>query len=303
MRNPPLKILIADEFELSLLSKLPTKKFSVVYKPGISNDEIISSHQDSGILIVRSTRKVNKHLIDNLSLQCIATVSRGFDHINTDYAKKKNIKIIHCIKSNAVSTAEHTIGLIIALMRDFKKAFSIKPKNFRDVSNRRNELNGKTLGIVGFGNVGKLVYKYAKVFGMNIIVNDIDKTVRERNLHVNFTSLKKLLRTSDIISIHIPLNKSNHHFFNEEKLSQINKDSLLINTSRGEVIDEKVLIEKLINGKLRAAALDVLENENNPSRELFKIKNLTITNHIAGKTQESKSAMALEIVQILNSAF
>lgn len=303
MRSQILKILIADEFDTSSFYKLPKRKFKVIYKPGISNDEIISSHSDTEILVVRSTRNVDRNLIEKLSLKCIATVSRGMDHIDVNFAKKKKVKVIHCIKANAISTAEHTIGLIIAVMRDFKKAFNVTPQNFRDTSNRRNELHGKTLGIVGYGNVGKLVYKYAKVFGMKILVNDIDKYVREKNSGINFVSLKKSLRISDIISIHIPLTEKNYKYFDKEKLSLLQNDSVLINTSRGEVIDEKVLIDLLNNGKIRAAALDVLHNEINPSPDLFKMKNVIITNHIAGKTQESKIAMVDEIIRQIKSSF
>ncbi|KAA0210293.1 hypothetical protein FBQ84_04910 [Ignavibacteria bacterium CHB1] len=289
-------VLIADEFSESHLNKFHNKKFCLTYKPGISNDEILSGFGNTDVLIIKSTRKINPDFVRKLSPDCIATVSRGVDHIDLRGLTRNKPKVIHCESGNAISTAEHTIGLIMAVMKNYKLSFELAKSEFVNSAFSRNEISGKVIGIIGFGKVGQLVYRYSEVFGMNRMVNELSAKVRKENPGVYFVSLNKLLLTADIVTIHIPLNNRNRRFFDRQQFALMRPDSILINTSRGEVINEKLLIKSLTNGNIKAAGIDVVCNEPFPEQSLFNVKNLTITNHIAGKTTESKLRMEKEIV-------
>ena len=226
----------------------------------------------------------------------IATCSRGTDNIDTAFAKKKRIKIINSTGANAISAAEHTIALILAIFKNL--SFSeklIKKGKFNSESFKRNEIFEKKIGIIGIGQVGNIVASYCSSLGMNVIANDIDFRVKEKYPHLNFSPINYLLENSDIITIHIPLNKKNFHFIGKKKLEKLSENAVFINTSRGNVVDEAELIKLLKSGKIRFAGLDVFENEPYINKELLKLSNVLLTNHIAGKTIESKVRISNDI--------
>lgn len=293
------KILIADKIVIKPFESLQKKFFTVIYKPGISNEDILLNYNDSDILIIRSIRKLNSAFLNNCNFKTIATVSRGTDHIDVSSAIKNKIKILHCKNGNADSAAELTLGLLIAVSKNIIYSDSLVRKNkFSNYDFIRCELKNKNIGIIGFGEIGSRVGKFCKILGMNVLVNDINKKLKLRYKTFKFVSLKYLLQNSDFISLHIPA-ENNYNFFDKNKIELIKKGSSIINTSRGEVIDEFSLIKNLKSGKILSAALDVFKNEPNINKEFFKLKNVILTNHIAGKTPESALKMSIEIADSL----
>ena len=298
-----INILLADKINTDRLNRyFPRSKFKVDIAEGkkvLTNEEIISNYKDHDVLVIRSIRKINKDFIDRTNFKIIATCSRGSENIETEYAEKRGIVVLNTDKGNSVSTAEHTIGLMISFYKNFSLSDKLIRKNeFTNNDFQRNELCGKTLGIIGFGNVGSYVGKLASFFGMNILANDISEKVINRNKKKHqFVSLGKLLKSSDIITVHIPGIQKNENFINKKKISLLKKDSLFVNTSRGTVVNEDDLIEILRAEKIRGAALDVFKNEPFIDERFLKLKNVLLTNHIAGKTIESALKMSVEIYQ------
>jgi len=196
------------------------------------------------------------------------------------------------------------LALILEIFKKIKFSDSqIRKGKFRDLNFERRELFGKTLGVIGVGKVGSYVVRLAKAFGMKIIANDIDSKVRKTYKNLEFRSSVYLLKHSDIVSIHIPLNDKNKNFISKSKFDLMKKNSVFINTSRGAVIDEKYLIRLLKRKKIKFAGLDVFENEPDINRELFKIENLIMTNHTAGKTAESRVKMSEDIFHQISNHY
>lgn len=299
-----VNLLVTEEIDLKYLSLLPAKKFKIVTFPEITNKELINLSDNFDALLIKSSRIIDKNFIDKCGFKLIATCSRGTDHIDTGYAKKKGITVLFSSGANCISTAEHTLALIIEIYKNIKYSDNlIRNGNFSDLNFERRELYEKKIGIIGIGKVGSYVAKLAGAFGMKIYANDIDMEVRKKNNRLNFRSLNFILKNSDIITIHIPLNKNNYKFFSREKLNLLNGNSILINTSRGQVIDEKHLIKMLKNKGIKYAGLDVYWNEPDINKNFLGINNVILTNHIAGKTVESKSKMVKDIISRIKNYY
>ncbi|CAN5585364.1 N/A [soil metagenome] len=293
-----IKILIADKINTdNLLKYLPVEKFDVDLNFGITNDKIISHYSKYDVLVIRSIRKIDMDLINSTSFKVIATCSRGHENIDSDSAIVKGVQVLNTDHGNSVSAAEHTIGMIISFYKNFQMSYElIKENKFSFNDFRRNELNGKTIGIIGFGNIGTIVGKLTRAFEMNILVNDVSESVIDKYCkEFKFVSLNEILQQSDIITIHIPGSFSNENFIDRSELSLMKKECLLVNTSRGNIINENELLSFLEKDKIRGAVLDVFNNEPLINERFLKLKNVFLTNHIAGKTEESSVKMADEI--------
>lgn len=299
-----INILIAGDIDLSNLDIFPEKNFNIIINPGIENQTILDSSDQFDCMIVRSTRMIDRHFLDKCNMKVIATCSRGCDNIDAEYARKKNIVIIKAIDGNSISTAEHTIGLILNIFKQINYSDYLVRSNQFGINNfQRNELNGKTIGIIGIGKVGSKVAKLAKSFGMELLINDIDKKLKFKYKIYKFVNINYLLKNSDIVTLHIPLNKDNKKFISKRKIDLIRETSVLINTSRGGVIDEEYLIESLKRKKIKFAGLDVFNNEPAINKKFSSLKNVLMTNHIAGKTEESKYKIAEEIIRQIKKYF
>ena len=299
-----IKILIADKTDLSAFSFLSKKKFLVEYKPGIENNKIISGYNNYDCLIIRSIRNIDKDFLSKCHFEVIATCSKGTDHIDTKFAKKCGIKIINSEDGNTHSAAEHTIALILNILKKINYSDSLVRKNkFTEYKFQRNDFRGMKIGIIGFGKVGSKVAKISKAFGAEITVYEIDPLVRRKNRGVNFKSLNYLLKHSDIVTLHIPLEKKNINFFSREKFLKMKPKSIFVNTSRGSVADENALIGLLQSSYISFAGLDVFINEPEINNNFFTLKNVLLTNHIAGKTEEGINQVLTEILTKINIFF
>lgn len=247
-------------------------------------------------------------------LKCIITPTTGLNHIDIDFAKDLGIKVLSLkgetdFLKEITATAELTMALILSLVRKVNSAHKsvINCKWERDEF-KGKELKNMTLGVIGFGRLGSMVAKYGEAFDMKILVNDINPNINCKYEQVN---LEKLVSCSDIISVHIPLNRNNINFLDSNKLSKFKKGSIFINTSRGNIVDENCLVKLIESNHLSGLGLDVLADEFNSSSEWLKENKLRklalkydsvlLTPHIGGLTYQSADKANAFIIKKLES--
>ena len=269
----------------------------------ISKEELIEKAKDADALISLLSNKIDKEIIDALpKLKIIANCAVGFNNIDVEYARSKNIIVTNTPDILTDATADITVGLVLACARRFYEAEKMmrerKFTGWKPGLLLGMELKEKTFGLIGAGRIGQAVAKRMKAFGTEIIYfNNSRKTEFENETGAKKVSLNNLLKNSDIISIHLPLNTTTFHFLNKENLGQVKKASILINTARGEVIDEKFLIKLLKQKKIFAAGFDVYEGEPKVNPELLKLENVYLLPHIGSATIETRSAMSILCVK------
>jgi D-3-phosphoglycerate dehydrogenase len=237
-------------------------------------------------------------------LQYIVTPTTGLNHIDLEVAKERRVTTISLkgeseFLASIQSTSEHTWGLLLSLIRKTAQAnASVQSGEWLREPFLGMELNGKTLSILGYGRLGRIVAGYGRAFGMRVLVNDTDpRQVQHLPEGIEAVNLPTLLQSADVLSLHIPYSAENRNFIAREELSQTKPGTVLLNTARGEVLEEKALLEFLISGHLRGAAIDVLDGDSNwsaavpeghPLVEYARTHdNLIITPHIGGYALES----------------
>lgn len=299
-----IRILISDNVNLKYVDILDKSKFYVDVNLSLSNNDLIKySHVNpNSILFIKSRRIIDKAFLSRCNFDVIATASKGVDHIDVEYAVKRNIKIINSESGNSLSAAEHTWALILGAFKKILTGdYHVRNQMFDNWHYERNTLNGKKIGIIGTGKVGLIVAKFANSFGMKVLANDISSDVKRNNKHLKYYSLDYVLRNSDIITIHIPLDKRNKNFFDKKTLDKMKNNVIFINTSRGDVVDEDYLIEKVNSEKNFFIALDVFKNEPFVNEKFKKISNGLFTNHVAGKALEGEQDIGKELfLQVKN---
>jgi D-3-phosphoglycerate dehydrogenase len=312
-----ITIFIADEIHSSGIEILKNTGFRVLKKYGLTNEDLldwIDNHIPSGnvqsVLIVRSVRAIGREDIDKIcrytDITLVCTASSGFDNIDSEYSVKNGLYVMNVPFGNYVSAAEHTLALILSIVKSINSADTDIKNGIFDSSRYTNaELQGKTIGIIGVGRVGSYVARLSRAFRMNILGNDIDSSLIKKYRWIKFVNLDVLLKGSDIITIHTPLDSSTFELINQKKLRLIKKDAILINCARGGIVNEKGLIHLLRKGRLHYAGLDVFINEPEILGEFRDINNIILTPHLAGKTKESKerisTQLALSIVKHFSS--
>ncbi len=238
--------------------------YAVFFPEKVSID-IITKYYDADIISIFVYSKINKEIIDSLpKLKLIVTRSTGFDHIDVAYAYSKGIKVLNVPEYGSRTVAEYAFALILNLSRKIYQSINQgKVFNFNHQEIRGVDLWAKTIGIVGLGKIGFEMVKIAKGFGMHILVyNRSQNSDYAQKYQFKYVDLDILLSQSDIISLHLPLNNDTKHFINKDNILKIKKGAILINTSRGEIVDTEALIYGLKNNLLEGVALDVLKGEN-----------------------------------------
>jgi len=265
--------------------------------------------KDCEILTTFVNCKINRNTLQSLpSLKYIATMSTGYDHIDIGLCEEKGVKVSNVPFYGENTVAEYTFALILGLSRKLLNNVNlVKEKKYHFWGYRGFDLQGKTLGVIGGGNIGQHVIRMAKGFEMNVLVFDVLKdTSLAKNLGFKYASLVRLLQESDIVTLHVPYNKHTHHLINKENLSLMKKSAYLINTSRGGIVDTDALLKALKQKKIAGTGLDVLEHEHLMSRkklrrdikendfklfkenkELVNMNNVLVTPHAAFNTQEA----------------
>lgn len=261
-------------------------------------------------VVIRSRFKIDKWFIDNApNLRFIARVGAGVESIDSKYALKKKIHLIAAPEGNRNAVGEHTLGMLLSLLNKLNKSDrEIRKGKWLREENRGTELDGKTVGIIGYGNMGKSFARKLQGFDVKVICYDIKKGVGDQNCEQ--VSLEQLQDNADIVSLHTPQNKKSYKMVNSAFINVFKKPFLLINTARGSAVVTDELVDALRSKKIIAAGLDVLEYEKTSFQNLFDNKNLPkafdylihadnvlLTPHIAGWTIESKIKLAQIIVE------
>lgn len=294
-------VLICDQVAPILNDILQKNGLKITYEPEITPDQIKEKIGTFDIVIVRSRTKLTKDMIEKADrCKIIARVGVGLDNIDVDAANAKGIRVINAVEGAMNAVAELVLGLMLSLAREI-------PRADREIRNGKwlkkelmgTELSGKYLGIVGLGNIGKKLAKHARALNMNIIGYDVvpiaDEFVREVGLIK--TDLDTLLSSADYISFHVPFTNDTHHLVNSQRLGKMKKTVYLINTSRGEIIDEEALYTALKDGKIAGAALDVFEKEPATGNKLATLPNVICTPHIGAQTKEAQTLAANVIAE------
>lgn len=309
MSNQYIKILHIDSNHSLLWEQLEQAGFQNEADFTSSKAEIEAKIHNYHGIVIRSRFKIDKAFIDKATnLIFIARVGAGLESINCDYAKSKNIHLIAAAEGNRNAVGEHTIGMLLSLMNKLNRADKLvrEGKWIRE-GNRGYELEGKTVGIIGYGNMGKSFAKKLKGFDVDVLCYDIQDNVVDEN--AKQVSLKELQENSDVLSLHIPWTPETDKLVNSEFINGFAKPFWFINTSRGKNVVTDDLVLALQSGKILGAGLDVLEYEKLSFENLFieterpkafdyllQAENVLLTPHIAGWTYESHEKLAQVIV-------
>lgn len=286
-----MEVLVTDPADDQALKYLKDNGIKVNYFPNITPEELEAKIPFFQGILVRSRTKVDKNIIERgKKLRVVGRIGSGFDNIDINECRKQGISVVNAPSANSEAVAELTIGLIITLLRREDAAiFSMKEGKWIKDQSLGKELAGKAVGILGYGNVGKRVSKILKSFSCQLLIYSRSfKTV----------TLDELFRRSNIVTIHLSLNKETRGIVGERQLDLMKKDSYLVNTSRGAIIEEKILYSKLAKGEIAGAALDVFWQEPLlPSSKWRKLKNVVLTPHIGGSTIEALTKASLTVCQ------
>lgn len=277
-----------------------------IFERALTEEELRDFARDAEVLSVFIYTKVTERVLDALpNLQLIVTRSVGFDHIASKYALDRGIAVCHVPDYGSHVIAEHVFALLLSVARKIpfadsyvkeKRVFNFEP--FLGI-----ELRGKTLGVVGTGKIGAAVIGIAAGFGMRIVAYDvIENKPLQAKYGFPYLPLEELLSKSDFVTLHIPLTPKTYHLIDKEKIMRMKKGSILINTSRGAVVDSKALKEALEDGHLWGAGIDVLEDEDHVEREvLLNAPNLVVTPHSAFYTKEVLDRIVATTIETINA--
>ena len=300
------RVLVTDGMEKTAVKTLKEKGFEVVeqfYEPEALAEEI----KNFDVLVVRSATKVRKEILDAASetgkLKLVIRGGVGVDNIDVAYALEKGIKVTNTPKASSASVAELTIAHMFAVSRFLNISnVSMREGKWEKKKYEGIELCGKTLGLVGFGRIAKEVAKRASALGMKIMYTDILGKA-EGFPEYTFGSLEDVLKNSDFVSVHVPLDKEKGAVISKNEIAMMKDGAYLINCARGGVVDEAALLEGLNSGKLNGAALDVYVGEPKPQEAILSNSKISITPHIGASTKEAQTRIGEEIVSIIEEFF
>jgi len=293
-----MKILISDKMSNKVEDVLKSKQIDYDIKTGMSPEELKEViDQYDGILIRSATKLTSDILADCKNLKVIGRAGVGVDNVDLDQATKNKILVMNTPLGNLEATAELSVGLMFSLMRNIHLANdSTHQGKWEKPKFIGTELKGKTLGIVGYGNIGQRVAEICSTIGMNIITNS--KSASDEDLSrfkAKKVSTEQLIKEADIVSIHTKLNDETKYMFNKETLSTMKPTSVIINCARGGLINEADLKDALNNEVIAGAAIDVYENEPATDNVMFGAKNLLLTPHLGASSKEAQSNVAIDV--------
>lgn len=300
-----MKVLVTDPISEEGLALL-RQHAQVDAKIGLKPEEIIPIIGDYEALLVRSQTQVNAKVIEaGKRLQVIGRAGVGIDNIDVEEATRRGIIVVNAPTGNTVSAAEHAVALMLALARYIPQAnASLKGGKWRRNDFVGTELRGKTLGIIGLGNVGSEVAKRARAFEMKLIARDPLTSVEFANkLQVKLISLEELLRQSDFITLHLPLTPQTRGMLGAKELAMVKPGVRIVNCARGGLIDEKELVKAISEKRVAGAAIDVFEKEPITESILFQSDNIIVTPHLGASTAEAQVLAAVDVAQQIIDVF
>jgi D-3-phosphoglycerate dehydrogenase len=296
------KVLVSDKLSDSGLEVLRAAPgIEVDYRPGLSEAELADAIGDYDALIIRSASKVTAKVLERAdSLQVVGRAGIGVDNVDVPAASRKGVIVMNTPTGNAVTTAEHAISLLMSLARKIPMATaSVKNGKWEKTKFEGTEIAGKTLGVVGMGNIGRIVADRAQGLKLDVIAFDpvlsSDKAAR---IGVELVSLEELFTRADFITIHAPLTPETKNLISTASIAKMKKGVMIVNAARGGIVDEKALANAIVEGHVAGAALDVFVKEpvetDNP---LLKLENVVLTPHLGASTSEAQERVAREIAE------
>jgi D-3-phosphoglycerate dehydrogenase len=295
--DTPLKIVVADDLPASALDVLRAEGWTVDARTGRTPDQLAADLADADALVVRSATKVTAPLIAAAPrLRVIARAGTGVDNVDVTAASARGIVVMNAPGANSISVAELTVGLLLALARHVPAAdAAMKQGKWEKKKFLGEELREKTLGLAGLGRIGQEVARRAAAFGMRIIAHDpfISEQVAA-DLGVELVSLDDLFARADYVSLHMPANEKTRRLVNADRLARARKGIRIVNTARGDLIDEAALADAIESGHVAGAALDVFETEPPADARLQKLPQVVATPHIAASTREGQELVGVE---------
>ncbi len=310
------KVLFIDSIHPKLRELLEKYGFECCFRPGITRQYLIDNIGLYDGIIVRSKMPIDKEVLSNPGkLKFVGRVGSGMENVDIEYAKSKGIACLNSPEGNRVAVGEHATGMLLALMNNICIAnLQVKNSQWCREENRGNEIQGKTVGIIGYGNTGSAFAQRLKGFEAKVIAYDKYKK-NFSNEFVEEVDMDEIFKNSDILSLHIPLTDETKSLICKGFLEKFKKPIWLINTSRGDIVKTKDLVFALKNNIVIGAALDVLEYEtssfadldvnkiDNDFNELIKENRVVLTPHVAGWTHESNIKLAEVLAEKINRLF
>jgi D-3-phosphoglycerate dehydrogenase len=297
-----MKIVIADDLPASALDLLRAEGWTVDARTGRTPDQLAGDLADADALVVRSATRVTAPLISAAPrLRVIARAGTGVDNVDVAAASARGIVVMNAPGANSISVAELAVGLMLALARHLPAAdAAMKQGKWEKKKFLGEEVRGKTLGLAGLGRIGQEVARRAAAFGMRIVAHDpfISEQVAA-DLGVELVSLDDLFARADYVSLHMPSNEKTRKLISAERLARARKGIRLINTARGDLIDEGALADAIESGQVAGAALDVFETEPPTDPRLQKLPQVVATPHIAASTREGQELVGVETAAAL----
>ena len=314
-----MKVLANDGISLGGKLMLEKEGFEVI-TTFVAQDQLANfiNQNEIEVLLVRSATKVRQDLIDVTNLKIIGRGGVGMDNIDVEYAQSKGIQVINTPEASSASVAEMVMAHVYSLFRNLHDANRTMPlegetkfKELKKAYGKANELRGKTMGIIGFGRIGREVAKNAIGAGMKVIA--YNRTQKEIEVPIEFfdgqkvvfkfktQSFEDVLAQSDVISLHIPAQEK--HIIGVEEIEKMKDGAMIINTARGGVVDEEALLEALDSGKIAGAGLDVFEDEPKPSVRLLMNEKISMSPHLAGSTEEAQERIGMELAEQITKIY
>lgn len=301
------KCLIVDPIHESLLTMLKEIGWEAAFYPDVTRDEISRIHRGYDGLIVRSKTRVDRELLgENPTIRFVARAGAGLDNLDLGYLEEKNIRVLHAAEGNRDAVGEHAVGILLALLRFIPQANQeVRDLIWEREGNRGEEIKGKTVSIVGYGNMGQAFASRLRSFGCKILAYDKYKQGFGSDWCEEVT-MERVFAETEILSLHVPLTAETRGLVNYRYVQQFSRNIILINTARGEIVPLAELARAMREGKVRGAALDVLENEKlsemtSSQQESFNYlkskSNVIFTPHIAGWTFESHIKINVALAQ------
>ncbi len=300
-----MEVLITDNVSQLLLDELARHGVAVAYKPGISREELLRLVPEAKVLVVRSRTRVDREVLHRGASGRLVAVVRagiGLDNIDLEEAKRLGVRVYNTPEAPVESVAELTIGLMIAAARRVVE-LNLYARQGKWVKGAGVELMGKNLLIAGLGRIGSRVAELARAFGMRTYAYDLPEVLKaKRGLAEPVEDLCTGLSNADFITIHLPLTRETRGLFNRHTLGCVKPGAILVNTSRGAVVEPEALLDAIREGRIAAAALDVLQEEpptSGAELELLNHPRVIVTPHIGSQTREAQDRIALHAAQII----